>query len=178
MHDYSAFFSPPLSKKTPIDDQFAWWEDFILYFVSNCDTFRIECFSDTLAGLQSCAKMGASNIAQRMANGRIEVWEGAVCQRFVYELAQDPFCQQRNLLKWDRIFLRHDQRTLVSVTMGGGEISLHGLTKRDLQFAFDALQSYDIPLCYWENVESGRTVPIRESFRYDSDLDDLFGKGD
>lgn len=178
MRDYSAFFSPSLSNEIPISKQFSWWEEFILYFVSNCNTFCIECFSNSLSGLQSCAKMGAQNIAQRLANGRIEMWEGEVCQRFVYELAQDPFCQQRNLLKWDRVFLRHGQHTLVSITLGGAEISLHGLTKRDLQFAFDVLQPYDIPLCYWENVESGRTVPIRESFQYNADLNDLFGKGE
>ncbi len=159
--DYSAFFSPSLVKDQPIEQGFAWWEELLLYFLPRCNHFCVECYSDNEAGLTSCAKFGAQNLATRIADGRIESWAGAVEKPIINELVQDPFCIKRNTLKWDRLFLRDEDKTIISVAMLGAEISLHRLSQEDLEFVVKLLAPYDISVCYWENAGSGEAVPIQ-----------------
>lgn len=163
MADYSAFFSPNLTKHKPIEQEFGWWEELFINFIPMCDAFCLECYSDSESGLRSCAKLGAQNLAVRIADGRIESWAGAICKPFINELVQDPFCMKRNTMKWDRLFLRSNEKTLISVASAGGEISLHKLSAEDLEFVVQLLAPYDVSVCYWENVRSGSTVPVWES---------------
>ena len=129
-----------------------------------CDSFQLDCTIEDVSGLQSCAKLGAARSAQRISGGSIEVWAGPMDKRFAYELLNDPFDPKSHCIKWHNILLRTEGRILLSVTQNGEEVGLHQLDKNDIAFLLELTYQHDIALYYWENAESGSTVPFLESF--------------
>lgn len=158
---YTAYFEYMKQDGASWDQDFIWWRSVMEKIIlPRTSFFQLECRRNDQEGLQSCARMGAANIASLYIEGTKEIWEGMISDKFVYEFLQEPFDRQGRI-KWNGVILRDTEKVVFAATNHGAEMGIYQASISDIEILASALQNHNFSLHCWQETSNGSPTEFR-----------------